>query len=343
MCNLTTECFKYLAQQKFQDRKLSHSEKLNLFAIENGYKNYNAALKAISLNIPAFDIRLLFPDTKESNDLEEMKKEVIYQLPNRYFSVTIENENFDEVIDFQFTETDNFIFGEKFHTEEQAFSAKSINFFIPSNMIATFSSQTFTHSCAFDDIEEIEQIVFIESSLNKMAVNADDCFVIGASAKTAEVLCYQYEKSITKIKDVEDSNLMNFFVLNNINFIDNKKKEYLKESFEVVIHAFIHLYMRYDYYTSSSFIIEIPFSTKNMTAEQFHLVQYLSETIISTCDDWKNVFTKPVHLYYTEYDKNRSYSYLFFTRKDIKGEISHNFRDNIRTFLDFDDSDEEID
>jgi hypothetical protein len=44
------------------------------------------------------------------------------------------------------------------------------------------------------------------------------------------------------------------------------------------------------------------------------------------------MFTKPVHQSYSEFDEDATHSYIFFTRKDIEGNIAHAFRDEMNCY-----------
>ncbi|WP_152184389.1 hypothetical protein [Sulfurimonas indica] len=335
MCTLTKECFKHLALKNYQNKDISNSQKLNLFAKEYGYKSYNAILKTLCNNEPSFDLKLLFPHSKPKEDLDYIKKAEIYGFHDRFYSAQIDSDFFDEIIDFSFSEQDGLLYGKSFATEGFLFTAKTIDFAIPGNMSATFSCQSFNyHGLLRKEVgtpkEEVDS--FVETALEKMILNGKNCFTIGASSTIANALHYQYKKNITSIKNIEDAKNISFYVLNNIEFIEHENKNFLMESFEVVIYAFINYYMMSDYFVSTSLAIEIPFSKKNMTKEQFDMVQVLKEVILQSCEVFGRVFTKPVHLDYSDFDKEKENSYLFFTRKDIPGKISNMLRDDMMYF-----------
>ncbi len=332
MCTLTTKCFKYIAHKKYKEKNIKSSQKLNLYARDIGYKSYNAALSVLNKNLPSFDLKFLFSDIElhKYSDLEEMKAMSMEHVPDKFMSATIDNELFDDVLDFMFSENDSHLFEERFVDEDPFFEAKTIQFFVPSNLIATFTSQTFPYHVGTNEYFDQEEV--IKSYLDLMAFNSDNCFQIGASSASVDALCYQHEKYISKIKDIDYAENIRFCVLNNIQFVGESDSNDLFKSFRVAIYAFIHYYMRYDYYTSTSLAIELPFSSKDMNADQFHLVESVIETITSSCEMYEKIFTKPVHLDYSEFDERMTYSYIFFTRKDIEGRVSHDLRDTMSSF-----------
>lgn len=333
MCTLTTKCFKYIAQKKYSEKNLKNSQKLNLYAKELGYKSYNAILPTLKSNHPVLNLDLLFSDAKNYVSLDEMKTECIQHMPNKIISSVIDNDLFDDAVDFMFTENDDYLFKERFMTKKSAIEAKSIQFVIPSNLIATFSSHSFAYYGSMDELlDHSQKEQHVQSSLELMSFNTDNYFTTGASSATIDALCYQYDKSISQIKDINYAENIYFYVLNDIGYVGKGNSEYLLDSFKVTIYAFIHYYMRYDHYSSTSLAIELPFSSKDMNADQCHLVESISEAITCSCEMYEKVFTKPVHLDYSEFDKDMTYSYIFFTRKDIEGRISHDLRDTMNSF-----------
>jgi len=332
MCTLTKECFKYLAQQKYPSKEISNSQKLNQFAKDFGYKSYNSILKTIGYNKPDFDLKLIFPDSVITEEIDYMKEAEIHGFSDRYYHGQIDAELFDEVLEFSIMEKDNFLYGEEFLTEELLFSAKSIRFAIPSNVLATLSCQSFNYYALLDDTfySEEEKDEIMESHLNKMVVNGDMLPSFGA---TADALYYQHEKTISSIKNIKDAENISFFVLNDIKFVEDDE-DFLESSLETLFYAFIHRYMRFDRATSTSFAVEIPFSKDTMTKEQFDTVEWLIRFITQSSQEWGKIFTKPVHLNYSDFDKDMTYSYLFFTRKDIDGDISHTQRDRMSCYQD---------
>lgn len=345
MCTLTTKCFKYLAHQKYPEKKFKNSKKLDLYAKELGYKNYNSILPTLKKNLPKIDLRLLFPDAKYYNALEDIERESFSDIAKnieldmplaRYRMAQIDNALFDEVVDFQFLEQEDYIFHEKFTTVDDGFTAKSIRFNIPSNLEITFSEQTFRYYGGYnvkDASEEYMKKNLVNMDLKIMMNNGENCFTEGASSATTEALYYQHENCISKIKDIKDAESISFYVLNNAKFLGKGNEVYLGENFKIAMYAFIHYYMRYSYYSSTSLAIELPFSTKDMNANQFHLVEAIIETITSSCEAYEKIFTKPIYLDYSEFDKDViACSYIFFTRKDIEGGLSHAFRDTINSF-----------
>ncbi len=333
MCTLTAKCFKYMAQKKYPEKNLKNSQKLNLYAKELGYKSYNAILPTLKSNHPVLNLDLLFLPPKNYDSLDETEATRMQYPPNKIISSTIDNDLFDDVIDFMFSENYDYLLQERFVTKKSALEAKSIQFVIPSNLIATFSSHSFAYYGSMDELlDHSQKTRSIQASLELMSFNADNCFTTGASSATTDTLRYQYNKSIGKIKDINYAENIYFYVLNDIEFVGKSGSEYLLESFKVTIYAFIHYYMRYDRYSSTSLVIELPFSTQNMSVEQFHLVESIIETITCSCEMYEKIFTKPVHLDYSEFDKDMTYSYIFFTRKDIEGRISHDLRDTMSSF-----------
>lgn len=344
MCTLTAKCFKYLAHQKYPEKEIKNSKKLDLYAKELGYKNYNSILPTLKENLPKIDLRLLFPDTKYYNVLEDIERESFDDIAKnieldmplaRYLMAQVDNELFDEVADFQFLEQEDYIFHEKFTTVDDGFTAKSIQFNIPSNLKVTFSEQTFRYYGGYkvkDVSGEYMKKNLVNMDLKTMVNNGENCFVEGVSSATTEALYYQHENCISKIKDIKNAESISFYVLNNAKFLGKGNESYLMKNFKITMYAFIHYYMRYDYNSSTSLAIELPFSTKDMNADQFHLIEAIIETITNSCKAYEKIFTKPVHLDYSEFDKNATSSYIFFTRKDIDGKISHDFRDTMNIY-----------
>jgi len=315
MCKITQEYFKYASQKFCKDKSIVNSQKLNLYAKKLGYKNYNAILPILKKNKSMLDKKLFEPEEAFSGDLEDIIETMLY--PNRAFKVKTGTDA--DTAEFYVAEYDGYLFDEELRQTEAVSTAKSIGFFMPKNTFAIFSSFQITQYADRENEDEIESAKeCIKDSMIEMLVDADEKFYFGATASVADVTYDQYMDNISRWKNIFDAENAFFFHLHYVYFPEEISEELVKKNLKDIFHTFIHKYMLYDYYTITSFVMELPFNKEKMNSAQFDFVQIIIDILKSSYTHWNKIFTNPIHKNYFNEGED-GYSYIYFARKDIEG------------------------